>query len=174
MQPTAAATAWRCARPDKAGGTLLDGAAREAREKGQRLLGFFGVRRGHLPFRTADGDYNPTSGILPAEQYTAADVHENPTLADMTRAALHVLSANPKGFWLMVEPGDVDWGNHDNNLDNAIGAVHSGDDAFRAVVQWVEANNAWAETAVIVTADHGHLLVLEDPAALIDLKSTKP
>ncbi len=159
--------------PGANGRELLSAAARDARSSGQRLLGFFGVRRGHLPFRTADGDYNPTLGVLPAEQYTAADLAENPTLADMTRAALHLLSANPKGFWLMIEPGDVDWANHDNNLDNAIGAVQSGDEAFHAVVEWVEANDAWNETAVIVTADHGHLLVLEDPSALVPPSSAK-
>ena len=40
----------------------------------------------------------------------------------------------------MVEAGDVDWANHDNNLDNSIGAVNSGDDALRAVTDWVEAH----------------------------------
>jgi alkaline phosphatase len=156
--------------PGANGREVLSTAARAAREQGQRLLGFFGVRRGHLPFRTADGDYKPAAGVLAAEQYTAADIDENPTLADMTRAALDVLSADPQGFWLMIEPGDVDWANHDNNLDNSIGAVHSGDDAFRAVVEWIEAKGAWDETAVIVTADHGHLLILEDPAALAGAK----
>lgn len=153
--------------PGRDGKQVLSEAARDARDKGQRLLGLFGVKRGHLPFRTADGDFNPTLGVLPAEQYTAADIAENPTLDDMARAALEVLSANPKGFWLMLEAGDVDWGNHDNNLDNSAGAVHSGDDAFRAIVEWVEAKNAWNDTAVIVTSDHGHLLVLEHPEALI-------
>jgi alkaline phosphatase len=152
----------------QSGPQVLSSAAREARDKGQRLFGLFGVRRGHLPFRTADGDYHPTSGIACAEQYTAADLYENPTLADMTESALEVLSANPKGFWLMVEAGDVDWGNHDNNLDNAVGAVISGDEAFKAVVDWVDAKKAWDETAVIVTSDHGHLLMLSDPEKLVD------
>jgi alkaline phosphatase len=153
------------------GRDVLSAAARQAREEKQRLLGFFGVRRGHLPFRTADGDYRPAAGVAAAEEYTAADLEENPTLADMTRAALQVLSADPEGFWLMIEPGDVDWANHDNNLDNSIGAVISGDEAFQAVVQWVEAHNAWDETAIIVTADHGHLLVLENPAVLAGANS---
>ena len=38
----------------------------------------------------------------------------------------------------MVEAGEVDWANHDDNLDNSIGAVISGDAAFRAVADWVE------------------------------------
>ena len=88
----------------------------------------------------------------------------------MTTAAIRVLSTNPTGFWLLVEPGDVDWASHDNNLDNAIGAVNSGDAAFRVVTQWVEANSNWDETLVIVTADHGHLLLIDDLDALAKMR----
>ncbi len=58
----------------------------------------------------------------------------------------------------MVEAGDVDWANHANNIDNSIGAVISGDLAFRTITNWVEKHGGWEETAVIVTADHGHFL----------------
>ncbi|HVA49001.1 MAG TPA: alkaline phosphatase [Pirellulales bacterium] len=150
------------------GGELLRDAAQRARHERQRLLGFFGVRNGHLPFRTADGNYDPAPGVsMLAEFYSDADISENPTLADMTRAALDVLDANERGFWLMVEAGDVDWANHDDNLDSSIGAVLSGDDAFRAITDWAERRQCWHETAVIVTADHGHFLVLDDPQALV-------
>ena len=70
-------------------------------------------------------------------------------------------------FWLMIEAGDVDWANHSNNIDNSIGAVLSGDAAFQSVTDWIEANGGWADTAVFVTADHGHYLVLEKPEALL-------
>ena len=97
----------------------------------------------------------------PIRPYTAADIDENPTLADMTRAALDVLASRGP-FWLMVEAGDVDWASHANNIDTAIGAVKSGDAAFWAVVKWVERNGGWDDTAVIVTADHGHMFVLDE------------
>ena len=145
-------------------------AADRAVSSNKRLLGFFGVGavKGHLPFATADGDFQPTVGRTnKAESYTAADLQESPTLADMTSAALAVLGKNDKGFWLMVEAGDVDWANHDNNLDNSIGAVNSGDQAFRVITDWVEHHSNWAESLVIVTADHGHYLWLEQPAGLI-------
>jgi alkaline phosphatase len=152
--------------PGQSGAELLEAAARRASDEDRRLFGMFGVKGGHLPYQTADGGYDPVAGVKAAEMYTPADVVENPTLADMTRAALAVLERDPNGFWLMIEPGDVDWANHDNNLDNSIGAVLSGDAAFRAVVEWAESRNAWAETAVILTADHGHYLVLEKPEIL--------
>lgn len=155
------------------GGTAaLAAASRKAAEKKQRLLGLFGVSGGHLPFQTADGRYDPTlssgsDGPRPAEKYTPADIQENPTLADLTRAALAVLEQDKDGFWLMIEAGDVDWANHANNLDNSIGATLSGDAAFHAVTAWAEKHNRWKDTAVIVTADHGHYLMLEKPEVLV-------
>jgi alkaline phosphatase len=150
-----------------AGLESLRHAARQAIGEQKRLFGYFGVKSGHLPYRTADGGYNPTVCVKPPETYTDADLSENPTLADMTRTALEVLSAGDRNFWLMVEPGDVDWANHDNNIDNAIGAVFSGDDAVREITRWAEEHHCWEQTALIVTSDHGHFLVLEEPEALI-------
>ncbi len=152
--------------PGVAGVEVLTQAAEQAIEQRQRLVGLFGVAGGHLPFQTADGKFNPTVDVKAAEHYTPADVQENPTVADMTTAALRVLEQDEQGFWLMVEAGDVDWASHANNLDNAIGAVFSGDDAFAAVVDWVDSRDAWEETAVILTADHGHYFVLTDPAPI--------
>jgi len=151
----------------KNGRESLAQAAAAAAARGKRLFGFYGAKSGHLPFATADGLYDPTLGVRRlSEVYSEADVNENPTLADMSRAALTVLEQNPRGFWLMIEAGDVDWANHDNNIDNSVGAVFSGDAAFRAVVDWVEARQAWSETVVILTADHGHYLQLTEPAAI--------
>jgi alkaline phosphatase len=154
--------------PGKPGKDLLLHAADEAARAGTRLFGYFGVAKAaHLPFRTADGDYNPAKGVKYAQEtYTPADIRENPTLADMTEAGLTVLSNNPKGFWLMVEAGDVDWANHDNNLDDSIGAVISGDDAVRTITNWVDKNSNWQESLLIVTADHGHYLHLKSPEAI--------
>ena len=146
----------------------LMSAARRAASEDLRLLGLFGTKGGHLPFRTADGKYNPTFDLKGTEKYSKRDVTENPTLAQMTQAALLVLKQAADGFWLMVEAGDVDWANHANNIDNSIGAVLSGDDAFRVVMDWVDENNAWEHTAVIVTADHGHYLVVEDSNRFVE------
>jgi alkaline phosphatase len=159
------------------GADVLAAAARDAVNRGLRLFGFFGTAEGHLPFCTADGDFNP-AGVADLGPdaaalrkkygghvcYTAADRTENPTLADMAVAALDVLESRGP-FWLMVEAGDVDWACHANNIDTEIGAVQSGDAAFRAIVAWIERHGGWNDTVVIVTSDHGHLFVLTDPAA---------
>ncbi len=151
----------------RAGRVVLREAARQAVAGNERLFGFFGVRGGHLPYRTADGEFNPVEDARGRERYRLADVEENPTLAECTEAALEVLGRDDRPFWLMVEAGDVDWANHANNLDSSIGAVLSGDAAFAAIVRWIEERNAWAEAAVIVTADHGHLFFLTDPRVLV-------
>jgi alkaline phosphatase len=148
------------------GAKLLADAANKAVADKKRLLGFFGVKKGHLPFQTADGDYKPVLDVKDAEVYSQADLDENPTLAQMTQAAIQVLQEDKDGFWLMVEAGDVDWANHSNNIDNSIGAVLSGEKALGKIFDWIEARKAWEDSLVIVTSDHGHYLHLLEPAAL--------
>ena len=156
------------------GGQALLKAAAAAAQTDARLFGFFGAETfDHLPFRTADGRYDPAPSLnsqgkpAPAESYSAADLNAQPTLAQMTDAALNVLSARPgQPFILFVEAGDVDFALHANNLDNAIGAIFSGEEAVRSVVHWVESQSNWDESLVIVSSDHGHYLVVDDPHAL--------
>ena len=115
------------------------------------------------------------AGPVPAEReiYSPADVEENPTLSDMATAALDVLSKRSQTFWLMIEAGDVDWANHANNIDNSIGAVISGDDAFRAVTDWIEHHGGWDDTVVILTADHGHYFMLDQPEMLVPRQASE-
>lgn len=155
----------------KSGGEVLTAAAQSAKTGNKRLFGFFGVAGGHLPYQTANGDYTPVRSMgnetsAAAEVYSNADIQENATLSQMTTAALDVLDAKSKSWWLMVEAGDVDWANHANNIDNSIGAVLSGELAFENIVGWVENHGGWDDTILIVTADHGHYLVLDQPELL--------
>ncbi|MEA5576923.1 alkaline phosphatase [Anabaena sp. UHCC 0451] len=151
--------------------------------KGDRLLGLYGARgqEGNLPVSTANGDYSHTGlsifslfasqgknpdtvrPLLPGETNTsfiAREINENPTLKDLTSAALEVLSKDEDGFWLMVEGGDIDWSAHDDNLDNLIGTVLDFDQAVKTVIDWIEKNGGWENNLLIVTADHDHYLTL--------------
>jgi alkaline phosphatase len=76
------------------------------------------------------------------------------TLQDMTLAALNVLSKNPKGFFVMVEGGAVDWASHDNNSVRKIEEQTDFNNAVSAAVEWVEKYSSWDETLIIVTSDH--------------------
>ena len=157
---------------DSKGAEVLRQGVQAAIEQKRRLLGYFGVKAGHLPFQTADGNYDPvvsmgTGGKADAaEKYSQTDVSENPVLADMAIAAADVLQSRSERWWLMIEAGDVDWANHANNIDNSIGALLSGDKAFAALAKWIESHGGWEDTALYLTADHGHYLVFEKPQAL--------
>ena len=156
------------------GGQLLKQAAADAARRSARLFGLFGHHElDHLPFQTADGRYDPAPSLAsknevrPAEWYTAADRIEQPTLAQMTEAALTVMGAKPdQAFALFIEAGDVDFALHANNLDNAIGAIYSGEAAVRAVIHWVETYSNWEDSVLLVSSDHGHYLVVDDPQIL--------
>ncbi len=92
------------------------------------------------------------SGTAPAP---AAPFNANvPDLKTMAIAAIHVLSQNEKGFYLMIEGGAVDSANHRNNLPRMIEEMTDFNLAVEAVVKWVEANSSWEETLLIVTSDH--------------------
>jgi alkaline phosphatase len=169
------------------GKVSLAKAAAEAASNHQRLLGIFGatgkgqsayreggIDKSHLPYSTAEVDYKPAIGLRKsAEQYSEAELKENPKLSDVAAAALDVLSKNEKGFWLMIEAGDVDWANHDDNIDNSIGAALDGDDAVHAVTDWIESHGGWKDTVLIVTSDHGHYFHLTDPEAIARAAKSK-
>jgi alkaline phosphatase len=105
--------------------------------------------------RTRDpGDNND---LTPYEVPFNRDV---PTLVEMTRGALNVLDEDPDGFLLMVEGGAVDWASHGNRTGRMIEEMDDFNASVEAVISWVDQNDAWDETLVIVTGDHecGYLL----------------
>jgi alkaline phosphatase len=172
-------------RGENAAQKLAETAATIDPEKGDRLFGLYGARgqNGNLPVSSANGDYSTTGldmfsvftnqgdntkvdttrPLLPGEtdaSFIAKEVNENPTLNDLTNAALDVLGKDPDGFWLMVEGGDIDWSAHDNNIDNLIGTTLDFDKAVGSTIDWINNNGGWDENLLIVTADHDHYLTL--------------
>jgi alkaline phosphatase len=74
-----------------------------------------------------------------------------PTLVEMTKKALELLSQNPKGFFLMVEGGQIDWGGHNNDAGVMLQELLQLDDTIRVVMNWARERD---DTLVLVTADH--------------------
>ncbi|MEH1931423.1 alkaline phosphatase [Nostoc sp.] len=120
-----------------------------------------------------DAAGNPVSGptpdtvrpLAPGEtdaSFIAREINENPTLADLSKAALKVLGKDKDGFWLMIEGGDVDWSAHDNNMDNLIGTMNDFDKAVQEVISWVNKHGGWSKNLLLVTADHDHYLTLNN------------
>lgn len=77
-----------------------------------------------------------------------------PSLSEMTVAAIRTLSKNPEGFVLMVEGGRIDHANHNGNAFRALDETISLSDAVRAAVAATSAE----DTLIVVTADHSHTL----------------
>ncbi len=84
------------------------------------------------------------------------DPRGEPSLTEMTEAAIRILSRDPDGFFLMVEAGRIDHAHHAAN-------------AYRALTDTIELSRAVARarelvdpkrTLIIVTADHGHPLTI--------------
>ena len=94
-----------------------------------------------------------TDAALPSGTARIATV---PSLATMTRGALQVLGRNPKGMFLMVEGGAVDWMAHANDTGRIIEEQMDFNHAVRAAVEWVERNSHWGETLMLVLTDHGN------------------
>ena len=74
-----------------------------------------------------------------------------PTLSQLTEKSLEILERNSRGFFLMVEGGQIDWVEHGNDVASVLHEVLEFDQAIGVVMAFAEKNR---DTLVIVTADH--------------------
>ena len=88
------------------------------------------------------------------EQDRAKDPAGEPSLAELTRAAIANLSKHQDGYVLMVEGARIDHANHSGNAARALGDTIALSDAVKAAVEATSAE----DTLIIVTADHSHTL----------------
>ncbi|MFW6370652.1 MAG: alkaline phosphatase [Bacteroidota bacterium] len=104
----------------------------------QNLNDIKNIRKGKLAGFTAvehNGRMNERGDMLPVS----------------TNTALNILSNNNKGFFLMVEASQVDWGGHAGSTIYVVEDMLDADRAIGKVLEFA-ANNK--ETLVIVTSDH--------------------
>ncbi|KAM3965008.1 LOW QUALITY PROTEIN: alkaline phosphatase [Aphomia sociella] len=112
------------------------------------LLGLF--EYSHMEFNAERG------AVADAEEGTSAGSAvkaDDPSLADMTRAALSILLKNDKGF-LLIEGGRIDHAHHYNNPYRALDETLELETALLAALERVNPT----ETLIVVTADHGHVM----------------
>lgn len=85
-----------------------------------------------------------------------ANKSQEPTLVEMTEAAIEVLSKGDKGFYLFVEGGNIDWAHHVNlahvALDEAVMLSN-------AVARAVELTSR-QDTLIVVSSDHSHTMTV--------------
>lgn len=87
-----------------------------------------------------------------SDLYNCTNEKNTPSIEEMTTKAIELLSANEKGFFLMVEGACIDKFSHDNVMDGALLCTEEFDKAVAAALAFAEADG---ETLVVVTADHG-------------------
>lgn len=104
---------------------------------GARVLGLFGPS--HMAY----------------EIDRAADPAGEPSLAEMTAAAIGRLRQSPNGFVLMVEAGRIDHGHHEGRARRALADAVALDDAIKRALEL-----AGNDTLIIATADHSHTLTI--------------
>lgn len=79
------------------------------------------------------------------------DPVREPSLEAMTRKALDILSRSKKGFFLMVEGSQVDWGAHANDPAGTATEILAFDRAAAAAIEFARRDG---RTAVLIAADH--------------------
>ncbi|MFH0785113.1 MAG: alkaline phosphatase [Pseudomonadota bacterium] len=86
-----------------------------------------------------------------ALSYEMDRAQDDLSLADYTRKGIELLD-NPKGFFMMVEGGKIDWACHANDASAAIKDTLAFDDAVVQAVKFADAHSN--ETLIVVTGDH--------------------
>ncbi|WP_428675251.1 alkaline phosphatase [Roseibium sp.] len=109
-------------------------------------------------FKAAKLDGTPVLGLFESSHMKyEADRTGEPSLAEMTEAAIKALQTNDEGFFLTIEAGRVDHANHDGNLARV---VRDGVAFADAVAKADELTND-EDTLIIVTADHEHAIAFQ-------------
>jgi alkaline phosphatase len=79
---------------------------------------------------------------------------KEPSLAEMTTAAIQTLQRNKNGYFLMVEGGRIDHAHHSSNAKRALIDTIAFSDAVAAAAKLTSDS----DTLIVVTADHSHVM----------------
>lgn len=98
---------------------------------------------------------NLTPEVNKAAGFPTPAVQEEPSLAEMTSAAIRLLAGSRdgqrNGFFLQVEGAQIDKRSHANDAAQTIGETLAFDDAVKVALEFAQRDR---NTLVIVTADH--------------------
>ena len=89
-------------------------------------------------------------------EFDAMRSDNQPDLADLTEAAIKMLSKNKKGYYLMVEAGRIDHAHHGSAANLALNDTVALSKAVSRALELVDLK----DTLIIVTADHSHTMTM--------------
>jgi len=91
------------------------------------------------------------AGFIADEHPVMVTEGRGQVLAESTLKAIEILNQNDKGFFLMAESSQIDWGGHANDSKYIISEMQDFDYTVGKVLDFADADG---ETLVIITADH--------------------
>lgn len=106
------------------------------------LLGLFA--HDHLPY-DADRERSPAHSHL-----------ADPSLTELTEAALRVLQRNQEGYFLFVEGARIDMAHHDNYAQRSLEDTAE----FARAIQRARELTSEEDTLIVVTSDHSHVMTI--------------
>nr|XP_971418.1 PREDICTED: membrane-bound alkaline phosphatase [Tribolium castaneum] len=105
-------------------------------------------------------DYNQTDyllGLFNSDHVTfnlKRDPNREPSLAEMTQAAIKLLDKSQNGYFLFVEGARIDMGHHNAQARMALDETIEFSKAVQAAVDLTDES----ETLIVVTSDHAHTM----------------
>ncbi|XP_017054414.1 membrane-bound alkaline phosphatase [Drosophila ficusphila] len=90
------------------------------------------------------------SGLM--DMHMDADPSYQPTLSELTEVAIKKLSQNENGYFVFIEGGLIDYGNHYTQAGYALDEALE----FEKAIQLAREITNIDDTLIVVTADHGH------------------
>lgn len=100
---------------------------------------------------------NRVLGLFASEQmnyFLDRNPQVEPTLPEMTAAAIKMLRRNKNGFFLFIEGGRIDHGHHESKAKKALSETVQ---FAEAIEQALNLTNA-KDTLIVVTSDHSHTM----------------
>ena len=124
----------------------------------KRTLGYYVTTGAEMKAAPQDG--KPLLGLFSASHMAymldrSTDTTE-PTLSEMTGAAIDHLAGDPDGYFLMVEGGRIDHGHHDGKAAYALSETQELARAVQVALGKVDLS----KTLILVTADHSHVFTI--------------
>jgi alkaline phosphatase len=88
---------------------------------------------------------------LTADEHNEVYPKRNMSLPVSTQTALNILNQNKKGFFIMIEGSQIDWGGHQNNTTYVVNEMLDFDQTIGKALEFAAKDG---ETLIVVTADH--------------------
>jgi len=146
-----------------AGGGFLDPTGKKSKKEGEKPPVTEAIRKAGYAYVNDKAAFealgagakavvvNPRLQDDEAMPYAIDTTAEDISLAELTAKGIEVLD-NPKGFFMMVEAGKIDWACHANDAMSAIGDVLALEQAVGTAMDFAAKHPA--ETLIVVTGDH--------------------